>query len=305
MARNSSKSLYQKITDQFIEALKTGAPPWIKPWSEDIPYTDRPTNAVTDRKYTGVNVTILWISAASRGFARDRWLTFNQVSAVGGKVSRGQKGTVAVLYRDIEVVRKDFRGFHVMNDSGQPEMDTIKLIRGFTLFNVEQCSGLPQDISTGPVVKTKIPNWKLHQAADNLIISNGINIRHDNDNAYYSPKRDFIRMPPKAAFKSTAGYYSTLMHELTHWTGHASRLNRRGIAFPTDGEPKAYAFEEMIAEIGSAFLCAEFGIRGELLHESYLLSWIRDLDYDPKAIFASSAQAWKARNFLLDKNNQL
>lgn len=302
MATDSTNSLFHRITNQFIDALKKGAPPWTKPWSDANQYSDRPVNAITERKYTGVNVTILWSSAVCHGFICDRWLTFNQVNAAGGRVKRGQKGTVAVLYRDIEVPRKDSEGATLTDENGQHQTDTIKLIRGFTLFNVEQCVGLPSIVTQGPPISDRKPAWKIHEEAEKLLTSNNVDIRYDNDAALYLPKEDCIQMPPKCVFSNEADYYSTLMHELTHWTGHSSRLNRPGITTLSGIDSTEYAFEEMVAEIGSAFLCAEFRIVGDMNHDSYILSWVEVLENDPKAIFNSSAQAWKARNFLLGEN---
>ena len=302
MAANDTNKLYYRITNQFIEALKHGAPPWRQPWSDTNQYCDRPVNAVTERKYSGINVTILWSSAISHGFTQDRWLTFKQVNKTGGRVKRGQKGTAAILYRDIQVPQRKTDGTHSVNENENPQTVTIKLIRGYTLFNVEQCVGLPDSVFKGPRIHDRKPVWKLHQQAEDLIISNGVDIRYTDDSASYAPKGDFINMPPKCAFNNESDYYSTLMHELTHWTGHASRLNRPGITTGGGVGTSVYAFEEMIAEIGSAFLCAEFRIARDPNHDSYILSWIEVLENDPKAIFNSSAQAWKARNFLLGES---
>ncbi|MDE0310053.1 MAG: zincin-like metallopeptidase domain-containing protein [Acidiferrobacterales bacterium] len=299
MAANEVNNLYFRITNQFLEALKRGAPPWKKPWSDIDQYCDRPVNAVTERKYSGINVAILWSSAVSHGFTRDRWLTFKQVGKAGGRVKRGQKGTAAVLYRDIRVAPKESDGTQSVDEDDVPKTNIIKLIRGFTLFNVEQCTGLPDKVIKGPPVHDQKPAWKLHQEAEDLIISNKVSVHHTSDSASYTPKGDFICMPPKCAFENKSDYYSTLMHELTHWTGHSTRLSRPGITNGSRIGTTEYAFEEMIAEIGSAFLCAEFRIPRDPSHDSYILSWIEVLENDPKAIFNSSAQAWKARNFLL------
>ena len=136
------RDLYKEVTQRFVDALKNGAPPWIKPWS-DSAGAGRPTNAATGRKYSGINISILWSAAAAAGYTRDRWLTYNQATEVGGHIRRGQKGTTAILYRDYDVQRKDATGAVVLDESGQPMIDNLKLIKGFRLFNVEQCDGLP------------------------------------------------------------------------------------------------------------------------------------------------------------------
>ena len=304
MARKKSNNIYIRVTAQFIEALENGAPPWVRPWTRENSYAGRPVNAFTERKYSGINVTILWSSALSRGFTHDRWLTFRQASMVGGNVRKGQKGTVAVLYRDVEMPRKSAK--YVLNTDANDEsiVNSVKFIKGFTLFNVAQCDGLPPEIISGPQSKEKPPTWDAHQEAELLVSRSGASVYHEGESALYVPNQDYIRMPPLATFDSTAGYYSTLLHELTHWTGHESRLNRAGIASPEDIDSQGYAFEELIAEMGSAFLCSDLGIPGELRHRGYVLSWIKVLEHDPKAIFDASTLAWQAVSFLSSHSNQ-
>ena len=282
-----------------MSALKNGAAPWIKPWSEGVSNAGRPTNAVTGREYSGINVTILWTAARASGFERDRWLTYNQAAEAGGHVTRGQKGTLAILYRDYDVQRKDGTGAVVLDETGKPLMDTIKLIKGFTLFNVEQCSDLPSETLCGQREPSGAKEWDSCQKVDEMLARREIKVKHGGDHAVYDPKGDLIRMPSRQAFVSKHGYYSTLLHETSHWTGHPTRLDRPGIAVARSTELDVYAYEELIAEIGSAFLCAEFGVRGEMRHEGYVLSWIKALENDSKAIFTSSAAAWKARCYLL------
>ena len=300
MTHNKNQHLYQKITSQFIEALKTGAPPWVKPWDDVEHRPVRPRNAYTERKYSGVNVTILWTAATTKGFKTDRWLTFNQTMKAGGKVKKGEKGTVAILYRDIDICRKDENGKKIIDEDGEYVKDTIKYIRGFTLFNVEQCEGLADKFTTGNPKHEDSPEWNSHEEVDALLNKIKVLVRHDSSQAAYYPKDDVIRMPKKNAFRTDSCYYSTLLHELIHWTGHQSRLNRPGIAKPYSVNKSSYAFEELIAEIGSAFLCAEFGIQCDFRHEAYVLSWITELENDTKAIFETSALAWKARNYIID-----
>ena len=299
MKRTVKRDLYKEVTQRFVDALKNGAAPWIKPWSEGASNAGRPTNAVTGREYSGINVTILWTAARASGFERDQWLTFNQAAEAGGHVTRGQKGTLAILYRDVNVKRKDGTGTVVFDESGQPMIDTIKLIKGFTLFNVEQCSDLPTEILSGQRELAEATESDSCHQVNEMLARYEIKVKHGGDHAVYDPKGDMIRMPPRQAFVSEHGYYSTLLHETSHWTGHPTRLDRPGIAVARSTEIDVYAYEELIAEIGSAFLCAEFGIRGEMRHEGYVLSWIKALENDSKAIFTSSAAAWKARCYLL------
>ena len=299
MKGNVKRDLYKEVTHRFVAALKNGAAPWIKPWTVGASNAGRPTNAVTGRKYSGINISILWIAAAAAGYTRDRWLTYNQAAEAGGHVCRGQKGTVAILYRDYDVKRKDASGAVALDESGQPLIDTIKLTKGFTLFNAEQCSGLSTEILCGKREPAEATEWDSCQKVDGMLARHEIKVKHGGDHAVYDPKGDLIRMPQRQAFVSQDGYYSTLLHETSHWTGHPTRLNRPGIEVAKSTELDVYAYEELIAEIGSAFLCAEFGFRGEMRHEGYVLSWIRVLENDSRAIFTSSAAAWKARCYLL------
>ena len=290
------RDIYKEVTDNMIQALKNGAPPWIRPWTKDNSYAGRPVNAVTGRKYSGVNVPILWSSALENGYPSDRWLTFRQASTIGGKVCKGQKSTIAVLYRDVEVSNPD------ASSESEDEQTTKKVfVKGFSLFNVAQCDWLPSEVANGPAVEVPDPTWDKHPGADKLVSASGASILHKGESAFYVPKQDYIGMPARCAFEKPAGYYSTLLHELTHWTGHESRLNRPGIASPKGINSESYAAEELVAEIGSAFLCADFGIPGELRHEGYVLWWIKLLDHNPKAIFQASAEASRAADYLFDQ----
>ena len=176
-------------------------------------------------------------------------------------------------------------------------MNIRRALKGFPLFNVEQCDALPaEDLSCS---QSHLAKMKAYQAVDALLASHNVKVRFGGNYAFYDPHCDFIGMPEKAAHDAgEAYYYSTLLHELTHWTGHRTRLNRSGIAARIYS-PKLEAVEELIAEIGSAFLCAEFGIRNHLRNEGLVLRWVRELGDDPKAIFKASAAAWKARCYLL------
>ena len=190
-----------------------------------------------------------------------------------------------------------------MDAEGNPVVNIRRILKGFPLFNVEQCDGL----STGPAEAPSCsqeqlmePNVYLAQAVDALLAIHSVEVRFGGNDAFYDCHSDFIGMPERAAHLPGDAYYSTLFHELTHWTGHKSRLARPGIT-AEETPSEVYAFEELIAEIGSAFLCAEYGIRNHLRHEGLVLRWIRELGEDPKAIFEASSLAWKARCYLLGK----
>ena len=278
------------INQRFIEALKHGAPPWIKPWG-DSDCGHRPINAATGHIYSGINVSILWSEAIRSGFETDRWLTLRQANSLGGRVTKGQRGTTVVVYKQLKVRRRPAD----CNDIDAEETsDFIRLMKGYTVFNVEQCTGIPDRVISAPLPA----QWTELSSVTEFVDAAGADIVHGKDSAVYEPNPDRILMPAKAAFEDRAGYYPTLFHEMVHWTGHPSRLNRPGIRNTKQLDPREYAFEEMVAEIGSAYLCADFGIQGELRHDSYVLSWIEVLDSDPKAIFAAAAQAEQAVGFL-------
>ena len=180
-------------------------------------------------------------------------------------------------------------------------MNIRRILKSFKLFNVDQCNGLPTETIEEPSSSQWQPmEANVCQAVDALLVRNNVKVLFGGNDAFYDHHQDFIGMPPDPDHSAGEAYYSTLMHELIHWTGHPTRLNRPGNAYRTES-PEVYAFEELIAEIGSAFLCAEFGIRNHLLHEGLVLRWIRELGEDPKAIFQASSIAWKARCYLLGK----
>lgn len=303
MNKTKKSEFYQQVTKQFIDALKNGAPPWIRPWKLNTTVPERPVNAVTGRKYSGINICLLWSAATCNGYNSDRWLTFNQASKLGARVRKGQKGTTAILYRRIQVPSRDENGELVIDIEGNPIKQIIRLMRGFTLFNIEQCDGLPVEIYSKSDCRTIPSNWDSHDAAEELLKKTGVTIIHDGNSAVYVPEEDRIFMPPRQTFDSPAGYYSTVLHELTHWTGHTERLNRIGISQVHRQESPEYAFEELIAEIGSAYICADLRIPGELHHEGYVLSWIKLLENDPKAIFNASAKAAEAFSYIFETGN--
>ena len=178
-------------------------------------------------------------------------------------------------------------------------MNIRKFLKGFTLFNVNKGNGLPTETIESPSCShSQLVESDAYQAVDTLLASHSVKVRFGGNYAFYDCHSDFIGMPERAAQLSGEAYYSTLLHELTHWTGHPTRLNRLGIADAGSPRLEFEAVEELIAEIGSAFLCAEFGIRNHLRHEELVLRWIRELGEDPKEIFKASSLAWEARCYL-------
>lgn len=293
--------IYLDVTNKIVSALSQGAIPWIKPWttsgsSADAPF---PINAITQRPYAGINIPLLWAEARLRGYRQDRWLTYNQVRKAGGHVRKGEQSTLAVLYKPMSKEAHDEDGQVVRDEQGNVKMVQFALLRTHCLFNIEQTEGLPneeQQNDNGEDTMAFID----HAPAERLLAASGAHIEHRyGDSAFYLPIRDLIQLPTKAQFVDVGSYYATALHELTHWSGHHSRLNREGITGGHTFGSAAYAFEELVAEMGAAFLCALTGTQGELRHEEYLASWLKILKEDKRAIFRASGLAREASEYLL------
>ncbi|VXD06747.1 DNA primase [Enterobacterales bacterium 8AC] len=316
--RQDKTDLFQVMTDKIIAALEKGTSPWRKPWKTVAgghagSMRGLPANAVTGRAYSGINVLLLWIDAADKGFTSHRWLTFKQALDVGGNVRKGEKSTLVTLFKPFEKKEADEQGKPLFDEQGNAVVSQRNFMTSFHLFNVEQCENLPEKLLTPVSVAgdaAEIPEaqeFERNQRAEQVVVCSGVPVDHRHqDRAFYSPGADRITMPHALQFKRPADYYSTLLHELVHSTGHISRLAREGITSSTRrfGDP-VYGFEELIAEIGSAFLCAELGIQGDVQHESYIASWLKALKEDKKAIFQASRFAREAFEYLILREQAL
>ena len=291
--------IYQAITDQILENLEQGNVPWIgKPWDDAGRMPLTPRNAVSGRAYGGINIALLWTMADKRGFSQDRWLTFRQAKEADGTVRKGESSTLACFYKPMKREIVDDAGEPVLDEEGNPKERSFAILRGFNLFNIDQCDGLPEEITAPPVPTAE--GFQSVDALDDFIGGCGIKVVHSQDRggAAYYPKQDRVLLPAKERFHDAQGYYSVALHELTHATGHESRLARPGITdFNGFGTPE-YAFEELVAQMGSAFLCGHFGIRNEAFDAAYIASWIQALKEDRKAIFRASGAARLAAEFL-------
>lgn len=273
----TTNDIYQTVTDRIIAALEQGTAPWLKPWADGKCGTMGPYNAASGRPYNGIN----WLVLGSGG-----WLTFKQAKELGGSVRKGEKGTQIVFW-----------SFPKIRDTETGEEKVVPFAKGYTVFAVEQCDGIDASKLKAPAPITA------GQTNINVIAAQaGAQVRHGGSRAYYSPSTDHVQMPSLDAFESADAYAGTLAHELVHWTGHQSRCDRQfGKRFGDD----AYAFEELVAEIGSAFVCAQTGIALEgLQHDSYVASWLKVLKGDKRAIFTASSQAKKAAEFLLEQEEE-
>ena len=284
--------IYQSVTQRILEALERGERPWSRPWRLN-PTDGVPRNAVTGRPYHGINVLLLWGAAQLEGYTSQRWLTYRQASEAGGHVRKGERGELIVFWKFLERERLDDDGRPVLGDDGEPQTVTIPVARGYFVFNTEQCEDLPEGLAPAPEAD---PDWDPAPAAEAFVAATGAQIRHGGNRAFYAPAADRIQMPHREQFAGEDGYYGTLLHELTHWTGAEHRLHRRFDRFGTE----AYAFEELVAELGAAFLCARLGLAAEPRedHASYLRSWLKVLKEDHKAIFSAAAAARAATEFL-------
>ena len=285
----SRPDIYRTITDQIIAQLEKGCVPWVQPWDSGHAAIGLPYNAASLRRYSGVNILTLWNAAASRGFSTQGFLTYRQAAALGGTVRRGERGTAIVYTR--RVARRDDGGETVATE-GSPA-GSFSFLRAFTVFSTEQCEGLPADIVAKPAATA---SDKILPAARSLIDSTGADFRIGGPQAFYNPVQDFVAVPPPEAFHEPVNWHRTACHELAHWTGHRSRLNRdQSGAFGS----VPYGQEELVAEMAGAFLCAALGITPTVRHADYIGSWLRILKQDKRAILRAATAASKACDYLL------
>ena len=275
------RDLYAEVSARIIAELEAGAAPWIKPWSA-TPGANTPCNAVTNRSYSGCNVILLWMAGAA-GYRAARFLTYKQAMELAGHVRKGERGTKVYFVKQLEI-----------REDGDASTRLVPMMREYTVFNVDQCDGLPDIVTAGKPMRVRNPDTR-DDLADQFLRSTGADIREGHGEAYYVPSRDFISMPAFEAFNGADHFYGTAFHELTHWTGHMSRLDRD---LNNRFGSRNYAGEELIAELGAAFLCAEFGFDGDLRHAGYIEHWIELLKADKRAFFTACSQGSKAADYL-------
>jgi antirestriction protein ArdC len=274
------RDIYTEVTAKLIAKLEQGVPAWRKSWNA-VSISGLPTRASGDA-YKGVNVLIL----ACEGRGNRHWMTYKQAAEHGGNVRKGEKSTTIVFYKKLTV-----------EDRAKSDGSTkiIPMLRAYNVFNAEQIDGLPTHFYAEG--KPLVSDNERDAAVEAYVANTGAAINHGGNRAFYAHGFDSIQMPPLAAFDDSAAYYGTLLHELTHWTGHADREDRTfGKRFGDD----AYAFEELVAEIGATFVCAALGIEQEVRddHAAYLAGWLKILKADNKAIFQAAAKAQAAADFL-------
>lgn len=277
--------IYENVTARIVEAMETAGRDWQRPW---LAVSHMPKNATTGRQYNGVNVVNLWLTVSESGL----WASYKQWASIGAQVRQGERGTM-IVYAGTGVAKEKSED----GDKGEKGENTYRFLRSSFVFSAEQVDGY-----TAPTVATLSPVER-NEGAERFIAATGAKIQHGKGGAYYAPELDYIGMPAREAFTATAtstreeSYYSAALHELAHWSGHKSRLardlnNRFG--------SQAYAAEELIAEMGAAFLCAELGISPQPRadHAQYLNLWLAVLRSDKRAIFTAASAATKAAEFL-------
>jgi antirestriction protein ArdC len=283
------QDVYTRITGQIVASLEQGVRPWMKPWNagNTAGKIMRPLRH-NGQPYSGINILMLWASAIDQGFTSPIWMTFRQATEFNAHVRKGEKGTLVVFANRMTKTEQDGEGNDVERE--------IPYMKGYTAFNVEQIEGLPELYYTRPQPTFDPPRRIEH--AESFFAHTGADIRIRGDRAYYAVDADYIAMPPLEAFTDAESYYATLGHESCHWTRHGSRLDR-DLGRKSHGD-EGYAREELVAELGSAFLCADLELTPLVRddHASYIASWLEVLKNDKRAIFQAASHAQKAVDYL-------
>ena len=282
--------IYTRITNHIVADLEQGIRPWHRPWSAEhaVGKITRPLrhNGIP---YKGINVIMLWSAAVVKGHACPLWLTFKQAHELGGHVKKGEKGELVVYANRITRTETDGKGEETERE--------IPFLKGYTVFNAEQCEGLPAHYYAAPEAPA-LPMSQRIDAADQFFVATGADIRHGGTRAYYAEGSDHVQMPPFETFQDAESYAATLAHELIHWTKHGKRLARDmgRVKWGDEG----YAKEELVAELGAAFLSADLGITPEVRpdHAAYIGSWLKALKNDKRFIFTAAAHAQRAADYL-------
>jgi antirestriction protein ArdC len=286
-------NLYDEVSARIVVELEAGRFPWVQPWGAGGTSPGLPRNALTARPYSGVNVLILWDAVIEHGFPSQSWLTFRQAQEAGGCVRKGERGQT-VVYADRFTPEAEKQ--RAAREGG--EAKAVPFLKRFTVFNVAQCEGLREGLASDP---PPLPEREIVPLAEEVIAASRVEFRIGGDRAFYAPDPDFVQVPPQPAFFEQVNYYRTCLHELTHATGHPTRLGRD---LKNVFGSKDYAREELVAEMGSAFLCAALGIEPTVRHADYIGAWLEVLREDNRAIFRAASAASKAADWLLARHRE-
>ena len=295
---DEKQDVYTRITNKIIADLERGNLTWLQPWQAGhaAGEVSRPLRS-TGERYQGVNVLMLWAAAMEKGYVAPIWMTFNQAKELCANVRKGEHGSLVVYANRMTKT--------VQDEKGEDVEKHIPFMKGYTVFNVEQIDGLPAHYyaRTEPQHTTALERI---EAVEKFVASTGATIKHGGNRAFYRMSDDIVQMPELQSFKNSESYYATAAHEITHWTRHPSRLDRSfdQKRFGDSG----YAMEELVAEIGSAFLCADLEITPEQRedHSAYIESWLKALKNDKRAVFTASSHAQRAADYLhgLQRNRE-
>ena len=282
--------LYAEVTQSIIDSIEAGTPAWRKPWTGDTAGPAFPLRS-NGEAYSGINVLMLWLAAQSKGYTAAHWFTYKQAKDAGGQVRKGEKSSTVVKYGTFE-----------REDKETGEERRLPYLKAYRVFNAEQIDGLPEEYHAKPVEAAQDLGTKADPMLDKFFAATGADIRtSDEPKAYYMPSEDYIHMPPIETFYNGNAFYSVLAHECCHWTGHKSRLDR----FSRFKDKKSYAFEELIAEIGNAMVCARLGLTPDFEQSgAYVKNWLRALNDDKRLIFKAASEAQKAADLLMDAANR-
>jgi antirestriction protein ArdC len=284
---SEQRDVYARVTAQIINAIEQGVSNWRMPWHTSGRFAFSPINVTSKKPYRGINTVCLWAAAEAKGYERGEWGTYQQWQDRGAQVRKGEKATTVVFW-------KFANGSAETDDDETPKSGSSRLLftRGYSVFNAAQVDGYTANVELDRPVIERI------EQADAFFRSVGATVRHGGNQAYYSPVSDHIQMPPFQAFRDGVSYYATLAHEHTHWTAKAGRCDRElGKRFGDN----AYAAEELIAELGAAFTCAQLGLSTEPRedHAQYIQSWLRVLKADKRAIFTAASKAQQAADWMI------
>lgn len=281
--------VYERVTSKIVEELERGVRPWLKPWNAEHA-AGRITRPLRHNftPYKGINILMLWAAAEISGYGCPIWLTFQQAKELGGHVKKGEHGSPVVYASTFTKTDSDEQGDEIEKK--------IPFLKQYTVFNVEQVDELPQHFYQKASEPTSI--MERIEDADRFFAATKAEIRYGGTRAYYALEKDYVQMPPYETFRDVESHAATLAHELTHWTRHPSRLGR-DLGRKKYGDA-GYAMEELVAELGSAFLCADLKITPEIRddHASYIASWLEVLKNDKRAVFVATSQASKAVDYL-------
>ncbi len=289
MQNTERQDIYTRITGVIVASLEQGVRPWMKPWSGEnaAARISRPLRH-NGAPYSGINILVLWLASLEHGFSSPNWMTFKQAVDLNAHVRKGEKGSLVVYASTFSRTEKDGEGQEVERE--------IPFLKGYTVFNVEQIEGLPAHYYAKP--EPKFSPVERIDRAEAFFAATHADIRFRGGKAYYAQEADYIQMPPIESFRDAESYYATLAHETTHWTKHPSRIER-DFGRKSWGD-EGYAREELVAELGAAFLCADLELTPEVRedHAAYIATWLTVLKNDNRAIFQAAAHAQRAVDYL-------